>query len=111
MKGRPQGGLRMRVFCAAAIFAMLAGSAFAQDKPIPRYGEVAQPKSRQEIEADKAADRAYKNSLGNIPDQGPVDPWGSARSSAAPKTAVKPAAKSAAKAAPAGTAKSGSTAN
>jgi hypothetical protein len=101
----------MRVFCAVAIFALLAGPAFAQEKPVPRYGDVATPKSPQEIEADKAADRAYKNSLGNIPDQGPVDPWGNARSSDASKTAVKPAAKSAAKTAPAKTAKTGSTAN
>jgi hypothetical protein len=101
----------MRVFCAAAIFALLAGPAFAQDKPVPRYGDVATPKSPQEIEADKAADRAYKNSLGNIPDQGPVDPWGNARSSDTSKNAVKPAAKSATKTAPAKTAKTGSTAN
>jgi hypothetical protein len=101
----------MRIFCAVAIFALLAGPAFAQEKPIPRYGDVATPKSPQEIEADKAADKAYKNSLGNIPDQGPVDPWGNARSSDAPKNAVKPAAKSAAKTAPAKTAKTGSTAN
>ena len=58
------------VFCAAAIFALLAGPVFAQDKPVPRYGDVATPKSPQEIEADKAADRAYKNSLGNIPGPG-----------------------------------------
>jgi hypothetical protein len=36
-------------------------------------------KSQTEIDADKAAERAYKNSLGNIPDQAPADPWGGAR--------------------------------
>ena len=101
----------MRIFCAIAMIGLLAGPAFAQEKSVPKYGDVATPKSPQEIEADKAADRAYKNSLGNIPDQAPVDPWGNARSSDASKNAVKPATKSAAKAAPAKTAKTGSTAN
>lgn len=102
----------MRIFCAAAIFALLAGPAFAQEaeKPVQRYGESTPPKSPQEIEADKAADKAYRKSLGNIPDQGPVDPWGSARITNAPKSATK-AAKSAAKAATPKASKTGSTAN
>ncbi len=41
---------------------------------------------------------------------GPVDPWGNARSTAAPKAATKPVAKTAAKAAPAKP-KTGSTTN
>jgi len=100
----------MRIFCAAAILALLSGPAFAQ-AAMPRYGEVANPKSPQEIEAEKAADQAYKKSLGNIPDQGPVDPWGSARSTDAPKSAPKAASKSAAKTAPAKPTKTGSTVN
>jgi hypothetical protein len=78
----------MKVFRAAAIVALLAGPAYAQNAT-PRYGEVAKPKSPQEIEADKAADRAYKNSLGNIPDQPPTDPWGNARGVDAPKVDAK----------------------
>jgi hypothetical protein len=95
----------MRIFCAALIIASLAGPAYAQqeDNHVPRYGEKAKDKSPAEINADKAAARAYENSLKNIPDQGPVDPWGNARSTEAPKpaakTATKPATKSAAKAA------------
>ena len=100
----------MRIFCAAAILALLAGPAFAQ-AAMPRYGEVAKPKTPQEIEADKATDQAYKKSLGNIPDQGPVDPWGGARSTDAPKSAAKAASKSAAKTAPAKPTKTGSTVN
>jgi hypothetical protein len=101
----------MRIFWAAAIFALVAGPAFAQEKPMPQYGDINKPKSPQEIAADKAADKAYNNSLGNIPDKGPVDPWGNARSTDAPKNGTKAAAKSAAKIAPAKQAKSGSTAN
>ena len=106
----------MRVFCAALIIASIAGAAYAQeDNHIQRYGEKAKEKSQQEINADKAAARAYENSLKNIPDQGPVDPWGNARSTEAPKTpatktAAKPATKSAAKAAPKAT-KTDDTAN
>ena len=81
----------MRVFCAALIVASLAGAAYAQDDHVQRYGEKAKEKSPIEIEADKAATRAYENSLKRIPDQGPVDPWGNARSADAPKAVTKAA--------------------
>jgi hypothetical protein len=87
----------MRVVCAAAMIAMLAGPVYAQSQgkgqtPGPPPPP---PKSQQEIDAERAAERAYKNSLGNIPDQPPADPWGNARSMDAPKTAAAktPAAK------------------
>jgi hypothetical protein len=80
----------MRVFLAAMMVALLAGPAYAQtEKPIPRYGDIGKAKTPQEIEADKEAERAYKRSLGNIPDQGPTDPWGTVRSDGAPKPVVK----------------------
>jgi hypothetical protein len=81
----------------------MTGPAFAQQKTVPRYGEPPVEKSAQEKADDRAADQAYKRSLGNIPDQAPADPWGNARSVGAPKTAAK--------AAPAKRAKAGSTAN
>jgi hypothetical protein len=71
--------MRMRVFRAALVGAFLAAPAYAQQQHVPKYGEETKDKSPQEIEADKAADRAYKRSLGNIPDQGPTDPWGTVR--------------------------------
>lgn len=75
--------MRMRVFRAALVGAFLVGAflapAYAQQQQVPKYGEETKDKSPQEIEADKAADRAYKRSLGNIPDQGPTDPWGTVR--------------------------------
>jgi hypothetical protein len=97
----------MRVFIVAMFVVLLGGPALAQQKSIPKYGDVDKDKSPAEIEADKAAERAYKHSLGNIPDKGPTDPWGAVRSDA-PKTTttstavVKPKAK--AGAAPAKTA-------
>jgi hypothetical protein len=93
----------MRVFRAAAIIALLAGPAYAQSsgEHVQRYGETAKPKSPQEIENEKQADKAYSNSLGNIPDKAPTDPWGNARSADAPKQPAKQPTKSAAKAAPA----------
>ena len=95
----------MRVVCAAAMIVMLAGPAYAQEKPIPKYGEETKDKTPQEKEADKAAQRAYERSLGNIPDKGPTDPWGQVRSTDAPKATAKiPAAKKP-------PAKTGSTAN
>jgi hypothetical protein len=79
----------MRVYHAAAVLAILAGPAYAQTQPIQRYGEADKDKSPQQIEADRAAERAYKNSLGNIPDKGPSDPWGSMRSDSPPKAVAK----------------------
>ena len=83
--------MRMRIFAAAAIIAFLAGPAYAQSKSIPKYGEVDKEKTPQQIEGEREAERAYKRSLGNIPDQGPTDPWGNVRSESAPKAAAKAA--------------------
>lgn len=79
--------MRIRVLLAVAMIVSLAGQAYAQGKDSPAPG--AAPKSRQEIEAEKAAERAYKNSLRNIPDQPAADPWGGARSLEAQKAPAK----------------------
>jgi hypothetical protein len=102
----------MRVFRVAAMIALLAGPAYAQTQAItPRYGDIDKPaKTQQQIDNDLEAERAYKNSLGNIPDKGPSDPWGNARSADAPKPVTKPVTK-AAKVAPKPQAKTGATAN
>jgi hypothetical protein len=78
----------MRIFLAAMIAVLLAGPAWAQ-KNVPKYGDTDKDKSPTEKEAEKEAERAYKRSLGNIPDQGPTDPWGNVRSDGAPKPAAK----------------------
>ena len=84
----------MRVIAAAVIVAFLAGPAFAQQqKPIPKYGEPDKEKSAEEKNAEREADRAYRRSLGNIPEQKPVDPWGNVRSDSSPKPEAKAPAK------------------
>jgi hypothetical protein len=83
----------MRPALAAVIIFALTAPAFAQDNHVPRYGEADKEKSQTEKEADKAAADAYKRSLGNIPDKGPGDPWGTVRNDA-PKAAVTRTAKS-----------------
>ena len=70
------------------MIALLAAPAYAEDH-IQRAGEQVAPKSRQEVEADREAEKAYKKSLGNIPDQAPSDPWGNVRSDSAPKAVAK----------------------
>jgi hypothetical protein len=102
----------VRTLIAAAIIAALAGPAWAQQKPMQRYGEKDKDKTWGEMEQEKAAERAYKRSLGTVPDKGPVDPWGNARNVEAPKAAAKTAAGTDAKPAPAKPkAKTGSTPN
>ena len=81
----------MRIFVTAAIIALMAAGPALAQKSIPKYGEEDKDKTPAEKEADKAAEQAYKRSLGNIPDQGSADPWGNVRSDNAPKTAAKAA--------------------
>jgi hypothetical protein len=95
--------MRMRVFRAAVAITLLAGPAYAQGQPVPKYGDTEKAKTSQQIESEREAERAYKRSLGNIPDQGPTDPWGNVRSDSAPKAVAK--------AAPAKRTKTGNTAN
>jgi hypothetical protein len=83
--------MRVRAFITAAIIAALAGPAWAQQKPVPRYGEKDKDKTWGEMEQEKAAERAYRRSLDSVPEKGPVDPWGNARSVEAPKGDAKAA--------------------
>jgi hypothetical protein len=96
------GGMKIlgRILGAMVVIAALAGPAWAQTS-IPKYGEADKVKTPAEIAAEKEADRAYRRSLGNIPEQQKTDPWGTVRSdSAPPKAAAKaPQAKSKAKSA------------
>jgi hypothetical protein len=79
----------MKVLGAAAIIMLLAGPALAQQAPMQRYGEKDKEKSPNELQLERDAQRAYQRSLGSVPDKGPVDPWGNARSVEAPKGGVK----------------------
>jgi hypothetical protein len=81
----------MRVFRLAAVIALLAGPAYAQSDHVPKYGEADQEKSPSQLDSERAADKAYKSSLGNIPDKGPSDPWGNVRSDSPPKDVSKAA--------------------
>jgi len=83
----------MRVVAAAVIVAFLAGPALAQEKSVPRYGEVEKDKTEQEKRAEKDNEAAYKRSLGNIPEQKQSDPWGNVRSDNSQKADTKAPAK------------------
>ncbi len=79
----------MRVFYAVVMAAVLATPVYAQGHnktPGPAPGPAA--KTQQQIDAERAADRAYQNSLKNIPDQPAADPWGNARGLDSAKTAA-----------------------
>lgn len=86
----------MKVFCAAAVLALLTGPAYAQMQT-PSINLLADgpTKSPEEIERDQARDKAYKESLKKIPDaKGANDPWGNVRSDAPKSAPAKKAAKS-----------------
>jgi hypothetical protein len=81
--------MRARIFIAAGMGAVLAGPALAQQAPVQAYGEKDKDKTFNQQQLEKDAERAYKRSLGNVPDKGPADPWGNARSAEPPKGAAK----------------------
>jgi hypothetical protein len=69
----------MRALRLAAAIMLLASPAFAQ---IPKLNLLQDKpsKTQDEIDAEKAQDKAYKDSLKKIPDaKQPADPWGSVR--------------------------------
>ena len=68
----------MRILFAVAILAFLTGASLGQPKQ--------ETKTPAQLEGEKAAERAYQRSLGNIPDKVQTDPWGAVRSPDAPKT-------------------------
>ena len=76
----------MRVLGAVGLLALLlAGPVYAAPPGAPAAPQDP-PKSPGQLEQEKAQDRAYKNSLGNIPDKPPADPWGGARAVDTPTT-------------------------
>ena len=82
----------MKMIGIVAVMALLAGPALAQTPNMQKYGDPDKVKTQADIAAEKETERAYKRSLGNIPEQKSTDPWGTVRSdSAAPKAAAKAA--------------------
>jgi hypothetical protein len=88
------GAFWMRTIYAVLAFCILIAPALGQSQnKAPPGPPPPPPKSQQEIQAEKTAQDAYENSLRNIPDKPPADPWGTARSLDAPKVATKSGAK------------------
>ena len=98
----------MKALRLAAAIMLLASPAVAQ---IPKLNLMQDKpsKTQDELDAEKAQEKAYKDSLKKIPDQkAPSDPWGSVRSDA---PAPAKSASSSAKPKKSGTAASSSSAN
>jgi hypothetical protein len=78
----------MRVLSAAALVVLLTVPAYAQTPNVNLMPEF-QSKSPEEKEQEAIKDKAYKDSLKKIPDaKGSSDPWGTVRSTEAPKAAA-----------------------
>jgi len=79
---------------AAAVVMLLTAPAYAQSPNINLIPELTS-RSAEEKEADAIKEKAYKDSLRKIPDaKASSDPWGTVRSTDAPKAAAAPARKS-----------------
>jgi hypothetical protein len=95
----------MKVFRTAVVIALLASPAYAQ-MPALNLLQDKPGKTQDEKDAEAVRDKAYKDSLRKIPDaKAPADPWGTVRSTDAPKTGDKATASAKPKT------KTGSTAN
>jgi hypothetical protein len=82
----------MRMLSAAAVVVLLTVPAYAQTPNINLMPEF-QSKSPEEKEQDAVKDKAYRESLKKIPDaKASSDPWGTVRSTDAPKDSAKAAA-------------------
>ena len=83
------GSIRMRIFRAAALAALLAGfsvPASAQSPHMNLMPELA-TKTPEEKEADALREKAYRESLRKIPDaKVSNEPWGTVRGTEPPKT-------------------------
>lgn len=81
----------MRMLSAVAVMVLLTAPAYAQTPNINLMPEL-QSKTPEEKEAEATREKAYKDSLKKIPDaKGSSDPWGTVRSTDAPKAAAAPA--------------------
>ena len=70
----------MRALRLAAAFVLLASPAVAQLPPLNLLQDNKPAKTQDEIDAEAARQKAYKDSLKKIPDaKQPNDPWGSVR--------------------------------
>jgi hypothetical protein len=95
----------MRVFRMAALLALLAGPAYAQQMPNINLMQDAPGKTDDEKAVDAERERAYKETLKKMPDaKASNDPWGGMRSD--PPKPAAPKASAATK-----KTKTGSTAN
>lgn len=101
------------ILASATMILMLAAPAYAQSKEeVPTPEQMMGGKTPDVIEREKAADRAYKESLKKIPDaKASTDPWGNTRTVEPVKTGAKVGTKTGTKAAAAKkpAAKSGSS--
>ena len=78
----------MRVLSAAVVAMLLTAPAYAQTPNINLMPEF-QSKTPEEKEQEAIKDKAYKDSLKKIPDaKASSDPWGTVRSTDAPKAAA-----------------------
>ncbi len=83
----------MRIVGIAAVTALIGTMALAaparaqgESPHVNLLSDTSPAKTQEQIEADQAREKAYKDSLRKIPDAKPGDPWGNVRSDA-PKAA------------------------
>ncbi len=83
----------MKLFRMAAVLALVAGPAFAQESPHINLMADGPSKTDDEKAVDAAREKAYKDTLKKIPDaKAANDPWGGMRADPPKQPAPKAAA-------------------
>jgi hypothetical protein len=71
--------MRRKLVFAGAVALSMTGAAGAQELSVP-FKQKAPPPSKEQIERQKAADKAYEATIHKIPDKkASTDPWGGIR--------------------------------
>jgi hypothetical protein len=72
--------MRRKLVYAGAVALSITGAAGAQELSVP-FKQKAPPPSKEQIERQKAADKAYEATIQKMPDKkASTDPWGGIRS-------------------------------
>jgi hypothetical protein len=90
-----RAGLLCAVLAGAFALTMVPWSVARAQMPNVNLIPDMKSKTPEEIEQEKIADKAYRDSLRKIPDtKASSDPWSDVRSAETPKAAVKPKSRS-----------------
>lgn len=84
----------MKSLAKAMVIVLLATPACAQGLGMNLLSDKISPKTQEDVDAEKARDKAYQSGLKKLPDQAAKsDPWGNMRGTSQNQTQARPNAR------------------